>query len=260
MARRGAAFDRDLDRYGDGGYRVRDLLTPLAWAEGAGLPRELWAPLATVLADDQTYVETDITWLLEQAGFYVVETIDQDRSVYRLYHQEFAEHLRAARGPSTAHARISIELMRHVPVSAEGRREWLSAAPYILTHLATHAAGGQVLEPLVNDPGFLLATDPTRLLPALATVSDPEARRSASAYESTLHLLPGQPPGQAAAQLGLAAHVHGATVLADGIGHLPYSLPDNYLDSMGPSGPPRPARPACGSVKLSCQPWLMAHL
>ena len=47
----GAAFDRDLDRYGEKVSRVRDLLTPLAWAEGAGLPRELWAPLATAIAD-----------------------------------------------------------------------------------------------------------------------------------------------------------------------------------------------------------------
>ena len=54
-------------------HRVRDLLTPLAWAEGAGLPRELWAPLATALADDEDYADDDITWLLEQAGFYLVE-------------------------------------------------------------------------------------------------------------------------------------------------------------------------------------------
>ena len=138
----GAAFDRDLDRYGEQAQRVRDLLTPLAWAEGAGLPRELWAPLATALADDENYTQADITWLLEQAGFYLVEALDQDRSVYRLYHEQFAEHLRAARSPSSAHERITAELLRHVPVAADGRREWLAAAPYIRSHLATHAAKG----------------------------------------------------------------------------------------------------------------------
>ena len=111
----GAAFDRDLDRYGEKAQRVRDLLTPLAWAEGAGLPRELWASLAKVLADDENYMQADMTWLIEQAGFYLVETLDQERSVYRLYHEQFAEHLRAARSPSPAHERITVELSRHVP-------------------------------------------------------------------------------------------------------------------------------------------------
>ena len=221
----GAAFDRDLDRFGENADRVGDLLVPLAWAEGAGLPRELWAPLARALAGDQHYADEDITWLLEHAGFYLVETLAQDRSVYRLYHEQFAEHLRAGRSPRFAHERITVELLRHVPATAEGRREWPAAAPYIRTHLATHAAKARVLDPLVNDPGFLLAADPTRLLPALATVTAPEARKSASAYESTQHLLPGQPLGQAVAQLDLAARVHRATVLAGGIGRLPYKRP-----------------------------------
>jgi hypothetical protein len=178
-----------------------------------------------VLADDEAYAQADITWLLEQAGFYLVETLEQDRSVYRLYHEQFAEHLRAARSPTSAHELITAELLRHIPAAAEGRREWLAAAPYIRTHLATHAAKARVLDQLVNDPGFLLAADPARLLPSLATVTDPEARKSASAFESTHYLLPGQPPGQAAAQLGLAAQVHSATILADSISQLPFPRP-----------------------------------
>ena len=221
----GAAFDRDLDRFGENADRVRDLLAPLAWAEGAGLPRELWAPLARALAGDQHYADEDITWLLEHAGFYLVETLAQDRSVYRLYHEQFAEHLRAGRSPRFAHERITVELLRHVPATAEGRREWPAAAPYIRTHLATHAAKARVLDPLVNDPGFLLAADPTRLLPALATVTDSEARRSASAFESIQHLLPDQSLRQATAQLDLAARVHGASTLIDGIRRLPYKRP-----------------------------------
>jgi len=233
----GTAFDRDLDRYGEKAHRVRDLLTPLAWAEGTGLPRDLWAPVATALADDQNYADDDIPWLIEQAGFYLVEALDQDRSVYRLYHEQFAEHLRAALSPSSAQQRITGELLRHVPVSPDGRREWLAAALYIRAHLATHAGKGQVLDQLVNDPGFLLAADPARLLPALSTITDPEARKSASAFESVHYLLPGRPPrtilerirprtlGEAAAQLDLAARVHGATLLVDGISRLPFERP-----------------------------------
>lgn len=221
----GAAFDRDLDRYGEKAQQIRDLLTPLAWAEGAGLPRELWAPLATVLADDEEYTQADISWLIGQAGFYLVEILEQDRSVYRLYHEQFAEHLRATHSPTTVHERITAELLRHVPVAADGRHEWLAAAPYIRTHLAIHAAKGRLLDQLVNDPEFLIAADRWRLLPRLATVTDTEARKSASAFETTQYLLPNQPPGQALAQLDLAARIHDATMLIDGISHLPYKRP-----------------------------------
>jgi hypothetical protein len=221
----GAAFDRDLERYGERTHRVRDLLTPLAWAEGAGLPRELWAPLATALADAVNYAEDDITWLIEQAGFYLVETLDEGRSVYRLYHEQFAEHLRVAGIPGSVQERITTELLRHVPVAAGGRREWLAATPYIRAHLATHAGKAHMLDQLVNDPGFVLAADPARLLPALVTVTSPEARKSAGAFESAQYLLPGRPLGQAAAQLDLVARVHNAGMLVDGISQLPCERP-----------------------------------
>jgi WD40 repeat protein len=221
-----SAFDRDLDRYGEKAARIRDLLAPLAWAEGSGLPRELWAPLATALTADTNYSEQDINWVIEQAGFYVVEVLDGDRSVYRLYHEQFARHLRAGREAVAAvQERIAGELLHHVPVNAAGRREWLAATPYIRTHLATHASKGLILDQLVNDPGFLLAADPARLLPALATVTTPEALKSASAFESVQYLLAGRPPGQAAAQLDLAARVYDAGRLADGISQLTYERP-----------------------------------
>ena len=101
---------------------MRDLLTPLAWAEGAGLPRELWAPFATALADNLAYAQADITWLLELAGFYLVESLDQDRSVYRLYHEQFAEHLRASRSPQLAHECISVNCC------GTSRSPWKAAA------------------------------------------------------------------------------------------------------------------------------------
>jgi WD40 repeat protein len=221
-----AAFDRDLDRYGEKAARIRDLLAPLAWAEGAGLPRELWAPLATALAADENYAEEDISWVIEQAGSYVVEALDGDRSVYRLYHEQFARYLRAGRGDvAVVQERIVGELLRHVPANTAGRREWLAATPYIRAHLATHASKGLILDQLVNDPGFLLTADPARLLPALATVTTSETLKSASAFESVQYLLAGRPPGQAAAQLDLAARVYNAGPLADGISQLPYERP-----------------------------------
>jgi len=64
---------------------------------------------------------------------------DAGRSVYRLYHQALAEHLRSAyRGE--AHGRIVPALLALVPPTADGGRDYLSAPPYVRAHLATHAA------------------------------------------------------------------------------------------------------------------------
>jgi len=49
----GDAFDDYLGRFGVDEQRVRDLLRPLAYAEGAGLPWEnLWAPLASTISGE----------------------------------------------------------------------------------------------------------------------------------------------------------------------------------------------------------------
>ena len=245
----GAAFERDLDRYGDRAAHMRALLAPLAWAEGTGLPRELWAPLATALAGGQGFADDDISWLLREAGFYLVETLDQDRSVYRLYHEQFAEYLRAVGrlGAESAHERITAELLRHVPAAADGRREWAAAAPYIRAHLATHASNGRRLDPLISDPGFLIAADPARLLPALTTVTDPEARKSASAYRGH-PASPARPGGRSGRRpvgpIGAALR-RGHACTRNRAAPLPASL-DDRLGTLGLSRPPHYARPSYG--------------
>lgn len=94
------ALRADLDRFPEPNRtRVRELLRPLAWAQGAGLPRhEIWPAIATELAhrfgSGSTYTDDDITWLLRTAGFYLLEAGDDGRTVYRLYHQFYAEFLR----------------------------------------------------------------------------------------------------------------------------------------------------------------------
>jgi hypothetical protein len=35
-----------------------------------------------------------VIWVLEQAGALIVEAGEHERTVYRLYHQEFADYLR----------------------------------------------------------------------------------------------------------------------------------------------------------------------
>jgi hypothetical protein len=90
------AMAKDLTvRLGTDAARAVDLLRPLAHAQGQGLPWEdLWAPLAGSISG-RRYTDTDVTWLRENAGSYIVEAVEDDRSAYRLYHQALAEHLRS---------------------------------------------------------------------------------------------------------------------------------------------------------------------
>ena len=208
----GTAFDQDLARYGAGAERIRGLLTALAWAEGGGLPREVWASLATALDGSRVFTDDDVTSVLTEAGAYVVEALDSERSVYRLYHQQFAEHLRASLSAVDAGRLITAQLRQQVPEDLAGRPQWTASAPYIRTHLATHAAAGGLLDDLLTDPGFLLAAASDRLLQVLGTARNTEARRAGEAFRRARPWL-SEGPGQ----LLLAALQVGARRLAEEI-------------------------------------------
>ncbi|MEU9192360.1 caspase family protein [Streptomyces hundungensis] len=180
-------FAAYLSRFGANEWRVRRLLTPLAYAEGQGLPWDnLWAPLASILAGVRCSDE-DINWLLGNAGAYIVEVRVGDRSVFRLYHETLAEFLRDARRDKEAHRRITTTLLEQVPTSA-GRRSWGDAHLYIRSHLASHAAIAGSLDELLADAEFLVHADPGVLAPALRWAGSEQARKVRSIYRSSLTL------------------------------------------------------------------------
>ncbi|KND32986.1 caspase family protein [Streptomyces acidiscabies] len=225
----GEAFDDYLARFGPDEPRVRRMLLPLAFSEGTGLPRgRIWTSLATALAGREC-TESDITWLLDVAGAYVAEVVDDDRrSVYRLYHKALAEHLRRAAGRTTSEVQTAVHraLVDVVPALPDGGRDWFAAPPYVRQHLATHAAAASLLSDLIADPGFLLACEPLGLLRALASVDGEAPRRIRTAYEQVAHrLTPDRPLGDRAADLQLSARRCEADELAERIDRLGVSLP-----------------------------------
>ncbi|MFF4185098.1 caspase family protein [Streptomyces sp. NPDC001691] len=180
-------FAAYLSRFGANEWRVRRLLTPLAYAEGQGLPWDnLWAALASVLAGRRCSDE-DIDWLLGNAGAYIVEVRVGDRSVFRLYHETLAEFLRDSRRDKEVHRRITTTLLDQVPLSGT-RRSWGDAHLYIRSHLASHAAIAGTLDDLLADPEFLVHADPGVLAPALRWVSGEQARMVRSIYRASLTL------------------------------------------------------------------------
>ena len=135
---------------------------PLAFARGEGLPwAGIWPPVATALSGRSPISDEDIAGVLRHAAAFVVEALEADRSVYRLYHEALAEHLRARTRANEIHRQIADVL------SAIGSQDWFAAKPYIRTYLAEHAAAAGVLGGLLGDPVFLLAASPDRLLPAI---------------------------------------------------------------------------------------------
>jgi len=218
----GAAMEDYLHRFGVDEQRVRDLLLPVAYAEGAGLPWEdLWAPLATAIAG-RPYNDEDLRWLRRQAGAYIVEGLADGRSAYRLYHEALADHLRRHDPHATAEIqrRITRILVEHVSSTAdadETGRDWGRAHPYIRAHLATHAAAAGELDELLADPRFLLNAEPVRLLTAALANQSKALRPYVAAYLRAFHHLHSKPPIDHAAYLELAARCEGATELADRI-------------------------------------------
>jgi WD40 repeat protein len=185
----GDAMRHDLEtRLGDQAQRVRDLLRPLAFAEGQGLPWEdIWAPLASRIAG-VIYTDEDLLWLRQHAGSYVVEATEANRSAYRLYHQALAEHLREGTEGTDAtliHRAFTDVLRSLVPLNPDGTRNWQRAHPYSLGHLATHAAHCGLLDDLIFDTGYLVHADPDGLLLALPQVTTEDGHLTCSIYRTS---------------------------------------------------------------------------
>ncbi|MFE5589130.1 hypothetical protein [Streptomyces sp. NPDC056549] len=193
----GEAFDEDLQGLGERAASARPLLEALAWARGPGLPwEELWVPAAQALADRQSagtqkprlpIIDTDVRWLLENAGAYIVEDLGPGgKSVFRLFHRALVTHLRSQTMnglPSSTHRQQGYEaeceqavtdaLLTTVPRNSAGQRDWLSAHLYLRTYLAQHAAaaGPDNFAQLVEDSGYLSVADPVTLTPLLTNLS-----------------------------------------------------------------------------------------
>ena len=218
----GDAFEAFLQRFGEREQRFKELLRPLAYAQGNGLPdRLLWTELATELSG-HTYGLGDIDELLTSAGDYVVEedlaeVQGPPRWAYRLFHEAFAEHLRLHQDEHLAHGLIAARLAGW---AAGGGSAWFGANAYIRSHLATHAAKGGLLDQLLADPGYLLAADTGRLLPALAGANTAAGRSIVGVVRRTAQHLQACALEEAASYLEMQARQSGLGGLADQVAEL----------------------------------------
>ncbi|WP_174387632.1 caspase family protein, partial [Nocardia takedensis] len=191
----GEAMRHDLDsRLGENARRARDLLRPLAFAQGQGLPWEnLWAAIASAMSGHD-YTDHDLMWLRHTAGSYIVEAVEHGRSAYRLYHQALAEHLTENLDPHHIHTVFTHTLRRHALTTGDPDTDWSRAHPYTRHHLATHATHARLVDDLVTDTDYLVHAEPAPLLDALHTVTTPTGLLTRSIYRCSAdhhrHLTP----------------------------------------------------------------------
>jgi len=133
--------------------RVRAMLRPLAWAQGAGLPwGELWPRLAAALAEPGAAAgDADVRAALDAAADLIVESVEHGGPVYRLFHEQLAEHLRRDTPPAQAHAAIARVLLE----TTRGR-PWSDVHPYVVANLSAHLAHAHGM----TDTLVRLALDP----------------------------------------------------------------------------------------------------
>ncbi len=170
-----------------------DLLRPLAYGEGEGLPRGfVWTALANSISEENYSDKIDLSNLLNYAAAYIVESSENGRSVYRLYHQALADYLRGG-APIDIYGRISKTLLRLTPdLPGQRVKDWTIAEPYVRTHVATYLSkAGLVkeLESLVVDVRYLLSADSDRLLRVLTGLRSEESREAASIYRQAAMML-----------------------------------------------------------------------
>jgi WD40 repeat protein len=221
-----AAFETYLSRFGEKEEAVRDLLLPLAYAEGQGLPWDnIWAPLASSLSR-RKYADEDVRWLLANAGAFVLESSEGGRSVYRLYHQALADYLRSGKRTISIHRTFVKVLTDTVPPRPEGDGpSWLLANRYVRSHLATHAVAPGSLASLVVDPLYLLAADARRLLSSIWLRWNDVPRDVVAVYRQAASNIRGDSPAVSASHLELIARKRRLADFADRTARLPLSQP-----------------------------------
>ena len=206
----GEALSKYLDRLPDQRReRDRGVLTALAYARGAGLDDPAWLAFAAALGHDASVADLDAL-RRSPAADYLLQTTTTERGarpVTRLFHQALTDELLAPRHqPSDESALLDMLLGQAEHTGWQDR--------YLREHGAEHAAAAGRLDQLLEDPHYLLAVDPARLVPHLDTARSAPARAAAAVYrQSAHHLAPLDRPSRAS-QLELTAHRLGCRGLA----------------------------------------------
>lgn len=161
---------------------LRAVLVTLAFARGDGLPESLVVCAAGAFMATTSVTTTEIRAGLAAARFYIRHTVETDgTTLYRLFHQGLADHLRDA----SMHSVLFQRLVAAVPRDGQTAL-WRSAEPYLLRHIARHAADAGLVDELSTDAEFLVHADPTTLVLELDHARTSPGRVAAAVYRRSV--------------------------------------------------------------------------
>ncbi|MCK7625635.1 ATP-binding protein [Streptomyces sp. RS10V-4] len=244
----GDVLDLHAHRLGADPQTLRQLLAPLAFAEGDGLPVQLWRPLADAVAGrDMSQVLAE-GMLLAAPFIEPVETSEDEggggrgdgsgdpagagtaRTLIRLAHPALAAEIRAAVPDArNVQTRIAMALLEAVP-----QQDWSRADPYVRDHLAGHTLDAGLLPQLLTDPGLFIHADPVALRTAVEAVPLDQLGAPARTYLRTAPLFTrSEAPAEVRAALLEAAFVEdGLQPYAEAVHGLGLDLPWRTLWSL----------------------------
>lgn len=236
----GEALDLHAYRLGSDPVLLRQILTPLALAEGDGVPAQLWPALATAASGRD--LGQAIAGAMALAGPFVRprqvtgegDEGTGERTLFQLAHPGLAEAVRAGLPdvPGTQ-SRIAMALLEAVP-----EQNWSRADPYVRDHIAGHTLEAGLLPQLLTDPGLFVHADPVALRAAVEEVPRESLAAPAHTYLRTAPLLTRSeaPPAMRAALLETAFVEDGLPEYASAAHQLGLDLPWRTLWHLPVSG------------------------
>ncbi|MFI5526563.1 ATP-binding protein [Streptomyces platensis] len=244
----GEALDLHARRLGVDPQTLRLLLAPLAFAEGEGLPVQLWGPLANAVAGWDMSQDLADGMLLAAPFIQPVEPetaqdadgeaagdgADDGRMLLRLQHPGIAEEIRSGLPDvRDAQTKIAMALLEAVP-----QQNWARADPYLRDHLAAHTLEAGLLPQLLTDPGLFAHADPVTLRAAIEAVPLEQLGAPARTYLRTAPLLTrSQAPADVRAAFLESAFVEdGLAPYAEALHTLGFDLPWRTLWSVPLAG------------------------
>ena len=230
--------------------------------------RPVLAPVCAALGDGFTTAQIEaIASRLARRDFPLQDVLDVTKAAsqflggphpdgpFRVYHQSFARFLTDhGQNPNWPIDLAGTHTAVLQALRAEGGdRGWLGSSPYARRYAQDHAAAVGRLDELLEDPIYLAAADPDRLLRVLPAAT---TSRAPGKLERLLQRvgsrLPGRPDGERAAVLELGARQLGARWIADQLAKLPllrrpWSVRWAHEHASRPRPDPGLARRACSN-------------
>jgi hypothetical protein len=189
--------------------RFGPVLAPLAVAQDEGLTTEQLRLVAGRLGEEPM-TRTAIREVTRTARQFLDGPAPD--GPFRVYHQSFANFLvDPEQNPDFL---IDAAETHEAIVAAYAATDPLSWDRYARRNLALHASEVGQLDHLLEDARFLLAADPSRLVPHLDAARSAPARAAAAVYRQSAHHLVGLDWPARASQLELTAHRLGCRSLA----------------------------------------------